>query len=104
MAMSSTRVMGTTSLMGQAVGSAAIALKNGLSTRGVYESALSELQDKLREDDQYIPWSKRKTIAVDTGAELSCLSANSEQLINGIERGLGTDDNGAWLDDGQSIS
>jgi hypothetical protein len=105
MAMSSTRVMGTTSLMGQAVGSAAaIAIKNGLSTRGVYESALSELQDKLREDDQYIPWSKRETQVFSLNAVSSTSKHNTDLLTNGIERGIGSEDNGAWFDDGETLS
>jgi hypothetical protein len=56
-AMSSTRVMGTTSLMGQAVGTAAaLAARHGTTPRGIYESHTAELQQMLMDDDCYLPW------------------------------------------------
>ncbi len=105
MAMSSTRVMGTTSVMGQAVGTAAaIAIEKGLSTRGGYEQALGELQNALRDDDQYIPWTKRDGVACSVGGELSLSGRDAEHLNNGHERGLGDSDNGAWIKDGNDLA
>jgi hypothetical protein len=91
MAMSSTRVMGTTSVMGQAVGTAAaIAINDHLSTRDVYTHALDKLQERLLDQDQYIPWSIRPLAINSDAGELS--SSNAKQdlgpLSNGVERSL----------------
>ncbi len=60
MALSSTRVMGTTAALGQAVGTAAaIALRNGTTPRGVYENHLEELRQTLLDQDQFIHNAKR---------------------------------------------
>ena len=60
LAMSSTRVMATCALMGQAVGTAAaIAVKNELAPNGVYKEKLSELQETLMRDDCFLPNFKR---------------------------------------------
>lgn len=54
-ALSSTRVIGTCGAMGQAVGTAAwLCKKYGLLPRGVYENAISELQQILLDEDQLI--------------------------------------------------
>ncbi len=56
MALSSTRVMGTCSVIGQAIGTAAaIAVKNDISPREVGKSYIRELQQQLIRDDCYIP-------------------------------------------------
>lgn len=104
MAMSSTRVMGTTAVMGQAVGTAAaIGIKQGLNTREVYEKAIPELQNKLRDQDQYIPWTERKINALDLGAELKTDARHSKNLLNGFERKLEENDNGAYLSPNQTL-
>lgn len=54
-ALSSTRVIGTCGAMGQAVGTAAwLCKKYGYLPRGVYENAISELQQTLLAEDQLI--------------------------------------------------
>ena len=99
MAMSSTRVMATTAVMGQAVGTAAaIGLKSGLSPRGVYQDKLAELQETLMEQDQFIPWKERQIPALTQEA-----TASHEVLRNGVERDRDDDDNGVWLADGEMI-
>jgi FAD dependent oxidoreductase len=99
MAMSSTRVMATTSVMGQAVGTAAsIAVSNGLTPRGVYEQKLAELQKTLLDQDQFIPWKEREVPALTLEAD-----ASHEVLRNGIERDRDDNDNGIWLADGESV-
>lgn len=98
MGMSSTRVMGTTGVMGQAIGTAAaIAVKNGLTPHGVYQKKITELQDILMEQDQFLPWKKRKIPSLTLEAETS-----HEILRNGIERDRDDNDNGIWLAAGES--
>ena len=95
-AMSSTRVMGTTSLMGQAVGTAAaIAVRDSLTPRGVHENRVKELQQSLLDDDSYLPWQSRDIAPLSAAAALSA-SAGSDPapLRNGVDRPVGDADNG----------
>ncbi len=86
MAISSTRVMATCALLGQAVGTAAaIASKQGLSPRGVYERAIGALQRQLQDDGVWLPDRPRSLHAVMTGA---AWSYGGEVLADGIERQL----------------
>ena len=96
MAMSSTRVMATCATMGQAVGTAAaLAIRHRTSPRGVYQQHLAELQCLLLDDDQYLPGRARPMPTLTTTATLSTSLGNAEQLRDGIDRRLGTDDH--WL-------
>ncbi len=62
-ALSSTRVMATCALLGQAVGTAAsIAVKYSLTPRGVYGEKIEELKQMLMDDDSYLPFNKRKIL------------------------------------------
>ncbi len=98
MAMSSTRVMGTTATMGQAIGTAAaVASRHGLSPRGVYQERLQELQHTLMDQDQYLPGFSRPIPQLADQATVS-----HETLRRGPERDLGDRDNGVWLEHGQS--
>ncbi|MBE6559695.1 MAG: FAD-dependent oxidoreductase [Ruminococcaceae bacterium] len=89
-AMSSSRVMATCSVIGQAVGTAAaIARKYETSPRGVYESHLDELQQTLMYDDCFLPWCRRTVSEAALAAELSCDDAVSGDILNlrsGIDR------------------
>ena len=59
MAFSSTRVMGTCAMLGQAAGTAAaLAVEKGISPRAV-GTHMDELQDKLMEDDCWLPAAQR---------------------------------------------
>ena len=63
MAMSSTRVMATCALLGEAVGKAAsIAVREGLTPHDVYLSKLEDLQQKLLDADCFLP-SKTRPIS-----------------------------------------
>jgi len=94
-AMSSTRVMATCAILGQAVGNAAaIATREHTSPRGVYEQHLGELQQTLMDDDCYLPWQQRAVSALSQSARLSASSGDAEPLRNGIDRPVGDDDNG----------
>ncbi|MBQ8398002.1 MAG: FAD-dependent oxidoreductase [Clostridia bacterium] len=86
MAMSSTRVMATCALMGQAVGTAAaIAVERGLSPRGVYESAIPLLQRKLMDDGCWLPGFRRPARS---DIAYSCSDEERDILENGMERPL----------------
>ena len=92
-AMSSTRVMATCATLGQAVGTAAaIAARDGLTPRGVYEQRIAELQQTLMDDDCYLPFRKRAIPALTRNAALACDSPDAENLRNGLDRAL----NGAY--------
>ncbi len=97
MAFSSTRVMGTCSVLGQAVGTAAaMALAYRETPRGIYERHIPELQARLQEDDQLIPGIERRVSAVTLEA-----NASHEDLRNGIDRKWGSADNGVYLAPGE---
>ncbi|HHW08566.1 MAG TPA: FAD-dependent oxidoreductase [Firmicutes bacterium] len=95
-ALSSTRVMATCAILGQAVGTAAaIAVKEGLTPRGVYERKISELQQRLMADDCYLPWQVRAIPEVTKNAALTVTAGGDpEPLRNGIDRPVGDVDNG----------
>ena len=96
-AMSSTRVMATCALIGQAVGTAAaIAVQNGLSPRGVYASKLAELQHDLMEDDCFLPGNRLAVSPLMKDAVISSNGLFAEKLTNGHARPIGTEEN-AWI-------
>jgi len=97
MGLSSTRVMATCTVMGQAMGTAAgLAVKYNCAPRGVYEVHIRELQETLMDDDAWLPWHNRPIPHVSQTASLSASAGEPEQLRNGIDRSLGGDDNGWW--------
>ena len=89
-ALSSTRVMGTCALLGQAVGTAAdLAREYGLSPHGVYEEKIDLLQQRLMDDGCFLPYRTRSIAAVCRNAALSCegdAPENLENLRSGIDR------------------
>ena len=94
-ALSSTRVMATCGVMGQAVGTAAaIAAAHGLSPRGVYEKRLGELRQRLMENDCYLPFAKREMSPLTARALLAASQGDPAALRNGMDRPIGGDDNG----------
>ncbi|MCE5341315.1 MAG: FAD-dependent oxidoreductase [Planctomycetaceae bacterium] len=96
-ALSSTRVMRTCSIIGQAVGTAvSIALRKQTTPRGVYNKHIKELQQILMEDDCYIPWHTRPVPELSRQAELTASQGDPEPLRNGIDRPAGNNDNG-WM-------
>ena len=93
-AMSSTRVMATCALLGQAVGTAAaVAVKNSLSPRGVYQDKLHELQVQLQADDCWLPGRKREISALCLKAELRSSCIGAENVRNGYDRPTGDHEN-----------
>lgn len=84
MAMSSTRVMATCSLMGQAVGTAAaLTIQKETNPRGVYENHITLLQEILMNEDVWLPWKLREISKL---SKKATLNIDSSQLFNGIER------------------
>ncbi len=83
MALSSTRVMATCMLLGQAAGfAAAICSKESIPPHGVYENHLDELQDMLMEADCFLPGLRRKISQICRNAALS----GPESLRDGADR------------------
>lgn len=91
-ALSSTRVMATCAMMGQAVGTAvAIAIRDGLMPRGVYEQRIGELKQTLIQDDCYLPWNKREvtplmqTVNITGSGDVSMLTDGVERPVDGVD-------------------
>lgn len=94
-AFSSTRVMGTIGVIGQAAGTgAAVAIKYGLLPREMCEKRISEVQDALMEDDCFLPGLKRKISPLAQKATLTCEYGDCSALVNGIDRRIWGSDNG----------
>ncbi|NLF16129.1 MAG: FAD-dependent oxidoreductase [Lentisphaerae bacterium] len=95
-AMSSTRVMATCALCGQAAGTAAsLATRYHTTPRGVYENHLRELQQALLDDDCFLPWQRRDIGEMARQAELTASAGDAEPLRNGVDRPVGAAEN-AW--------
>lgn len=93
--LSSTRVMATCATLGQAVGTAAaIAARNRLTPRALYESRAQELKQALMGDDCYLPWNVRQVPALAQAASLTASEGDPEPLRNGLDRPIGGIDNG----------
>ena len=105
LAMSSTRVMATCMVGGQAVGvAAALAVKKKLIPREVGEKYISQVQQELLKDDCYIPEINRYTyrdMARKARVTASCSEPGyePENIINGIHRSVAADTN-MWLTKG----
>ncbi len=88
-ALSSSRVMATCAVLGQALGTAVAQAIN--DNMGLENVDINKLQQSLMEDDCYIPWHNRKVAEITKTAKCS-----SEIVRNGIDRGekncwIGTD-------------
>jgi hypothetical protein len=94
-ALSSTRVMCTCAILGQAVGAAAaIASRHGETPRGVYRSYIRELQQILMEDDCWLPGFKRQGSKLTQEAHLKASRGDVNVLRNGYDRPINNEDNG----------
>jgi hypothetical protein len=94
-AMSATRVMATTSLMGQAAGTAAgLAVQKGVMPDTVRQEHMAELQTMLMDDDCYLPWHRRAIPELSQKAVLTAAEGDPEPLRNGVDRPVGDADNG----------
>ena len=107
MAMSSSRVMGTCTLVGEAVGkAAAIAAQNGITPHDVYADKCGELQEKLMNADCFLP---SKVRAVSETCRNAALTGAGDCIRNGQDRAhaiYGTDEatGYAHLTTGQQVA
>lgn len=86
-ALSSTRVMATCMMLGQAAGTAvSVALKKNKSIRQTAQEDYAEIQQLLLEDDCTLPGLRRNISADVISAKLSSNCGNPEVLRNGIDR------------------
>ncbi len=86
-ALSSTRVMATCSLLGQAMGTAAAMCVNyGITPDELYETKIGELQGKLMDAGCYLPGLTRAIPELTKKAVVNLSDADKELLFNGIER------------------
>jgi len=96
-AFATVRVMGTCGVMGQAAGTAAaLAVKYGMTIRELGLNKIEELQDRLMDDDCFIPSLKRKISPLCTPETLSSVYGDASNLINGVDRKIWGNDNGYW--------
>ena len=104
-ALSSTRVMATCAILGQAVGTAAaLAAREGLLPRGLGEKRIGELQQALMSDDCYLPWRSRSVPDLAKSARLTASAGDPEPLRNGVDRPVGEQDNGWAGDVGEQLA
>jgi hypothetical protein len=95
LAMSSTRVMGTCSVMGQAAGTAAaMASARSAGPRDVGDR-VRELQQTLLRDDAYLPWVPMEFRPAVKEARLTATRGNPEPVRDGVNRPV-KDDPHAW--------
>ena len=105
-ALSSTRVMGTCSTLGQAVGTAAyIAITEGITPREVYVNKLQQLKQQLMDDDCYLPFNIRPVSELTLKAKISSSDSKDapEIVRNGHDRPV-NDQKNLWTGElGSSI-
>src|SRR5690606_39081474 len=87
-ALSSTRVMGTCALLGQAVGTAAaLCVKRDCDPRVLSTGApLRELQNTLMDDDCFLPRFTRSIDELSTSAKLEAPGEGAARLLDGHDR------------------
>ena len=96
MALTSTRVIATCSVLGQAVGTAAaLAVAHACSPREVGSRHLFELQQTLLKDNCYLPGVKMVMPELTVCGTLSASKGDPEPLRNGWDRPVGDEEN-AW--------
>lgn len=94
MALSSSRIMATCALEGQAVGTAAaLCVKHDVLPRGISEKHINELQEQLMRDDAFIPKRSAndpKDLAKKASLIFasSTLSGDAKLLTNGLSRDI----------------
>ncbi|HSI83346.1 MAG: FAD-dependent oxidoreductase [Candidatus Methylacidiphilales bacterium] len=96
-ALSSTRVMGTCSIIGQAAGTAAaLCVRHSTSPRNLSSGErLSELQATLMDDDCWLPGISRPISELARTGRLSGDGENLEALLDGLDRDR-ADEKHAW--------
>lgn len=106
-AMSSTRVMGTCSLLGQAMGTAvSVCFKNNLKPSELKDEYIKELQKEIMNDGIFLPYTIREINEVSKSAEMNISDEQREILFSGIERPRSDGDMGnkIQLEKGENLS
>lgn len=86
-AMSSCRVMATCALLGQAIGTAvSLCVEKNCTVADIAQNCITELQDRLMDDDCYLPHFKRRISELCQNAELTGDGLNLEALRDGVDR------------------
>lgn len=99
MGLSSTRVMATCALLGQAAGTgAAIATEKSITPADVHKDYIRLLQAELEDDDVMLPYRWRQPSALTMAAKVG---KDVEVLRNGIDRKWDGVDNGLWVAPGE---
>lgn len=86
-ALSSTRVMATCALLGQAAGTAAaMAVEKGIAPAQIYPHHVGDLQARLQRDDVWIPGRTRAVDAISAGAraDAASLLAGHDRPMDGV--------------------
>jgi hypothetical protein len=60
----------------------------------VYQKRIRELKQALMDDDCYLPWNVREVPALSRQARLTASHGDPEPLRNGLDRPIGSADNG----------
>ncbi|MEX0654612.1 MAG: FAD-dependent oxidoreductase [Phycisphaeraceae bacterium] len=95
-ALSSTRVMATCALLGQAAGTAAaLCVKHDTTPRDIHRSHLTELQHALMHDDCWLPNFPRPISELARAASLTAQGEDPHPLHDGLDRDR-KDDPHAW--------
>lgn len=86
-AMSSTRVMATCAVLGQAIGTAAsVAIKRNCQVVDIANKHIREVQNLLMDDDCFLPHFKRRISPLCQDAELIGDGSGLEYLRDGVDR------------------
>lgn len=105
-AMSSTRVMGTCSLLGQAMGNAvSICVNQNIKPSDIKGDYIKSLQKKIMDDGIFLPYTAREISQTTRDAEINLSNEDKKILFNGIERPRFENDEGNYitLNKGDSI-
>lgn len=103
-ALSATRVMATCAMLGQAAGTAAAMACKLAKLPGELEPVeISELQQRLMEDDCYLPGIERMVPETTRSATLVAEMPDGENLRNGYDRAIGEQDNGVRIPLGRAV-
>ncbi len=105
-ALSSTRVMGTCAIIGQAVGTAAaLCSQNTILPRDIRGHHLTTLQQQLMDDDCWLPWIQRPIHPLTLEASLSDSTGGpTDALLSGQERNINNTRHSWEAPPGSSIS
>lgn len=105
-ALSSTRVMGTCSLLGEAMGTAAaLCINMNISPRECAKDHYKTVQRKLIDGGVFLPHLKKEYSPIIKNAKFNISDEEKATLFNGVERPRSKEDeNGIWLKVGGELS